>query len=317
MPHSIADHEKKASEENYNVFCPSSLLYDPNLTDEERCTFLVISNFLKRDGYAHCSDAWLAEKRNCSIEKIKKNLKSLETKGYIYRQTWKEGMYWKRLIWLSQEYALHLQKHGKRDEEFEKCLRGVKNDPSKVSKLTPSRCQKLPQNRISTKSLSKQQQAPPIKSSEAACCKAAPPPPAKPAVVVAFEKKYESLLRKIPAAKKTHERLMEVIPWLEHQIALGTPTTEEGFLRSALMEGWDCKIHSPDPERRKEDYAQGNKEFALKYIKSLSSGGRAHKIEAFNQHVEIGDGLYPSCIKYSEKGFRELFELALRKWQIL
>jgi hypothetical protein len=96
-PPQIGDSEEN---NNYNIFCPSKIVFDKNLSAEEIHTYLIISTFLEKDGYAVCSDKLLAEKKGCHESTIKKNLKSLETKGYIYRQTWKEGMYWKRRIFL-------------------------------------------------------------------------------------------------------------------------------------------------------------------------------------------------------------------------
>jgi hypothetical protein len=41
------------------------------------------------------------------------------------------------------------------------------------------------------------------------------------------------------------------------------------------------------------------------------------KVELLNLYVEIGDGVHqPICISYKEKGFKEVFINALRKWGI-
>jgi len=136
--------EKAATENNsYITYFPSVLLEDSTLTDEELVTFLHFSKFLHRDGFTTASDKYLAEKRRCSIDKIQRNLKSLEDKGIIYRETWKEGMYWKRRIWLAEKYAEYLIANDLDDPKFKKCLRIRKNayfDSAKMRTSTPQKC---------------------------------------------------------------------------------------------------------------------------------------------------------------------------------
>lgn len=131
---------------SYSVFCPSKLLEDNNLSDQCKITFLMISNFLNRDGYAICSDQWLADKRNLDIRNTKRHLEELEEKKYIYRETWKEGMYWKRRIWLVSEYAKYLEESGNEDPKFKKYLRKGKNAPFEGANLRITKGQKRPHN---------------------------------------------------------------------------------------------------------------------------------------------------------------------------
>jgi hypothetical protein len=66
------------------------------------------------------------------------------------------------------------------------------------------------------------------------------------------------------------------------------------------------------------DWIQANKAFATDYVKKLNQEGSAARIEILNAYVEIGNGIHqPTCISYSEKGFNEQFESALRKWKIV
>lgn len=138
-------------EGSYYVVLTASLLEDQNLTDSEKLTFTTLSNFWKKDGYATCSDQWLSTKRNCSDSKIKRELKNLEKKGYIWRETIKDGMYWHRKIWLAEAYISYLHRNQKVDEKFNKCLRRVKSDTSEGSKVTLPKGQIWPNNNISTK----------------------------------------------------------------------------------------------------------------------------------------------------------------------
>ena len=135
----------------YYVTLVSTVLEDPRLTEELIVAFMYIANFLKKDGFATCSDQWLATKRRCSIDKVQDNLKRLEEAGYIYRQTWKEGMYWKRRIWLADAYAKYLCVHGIEDERFKKCLRIGKSAYFDWANLPTRNRQKCQHNNKSTK----------------------------------------------------------------------------------------------------------------------------------------------------------------------
>lgn len=107
----------------FTACVPSQVILDPSLNDAAKVTYALIATMLLRDGYATCSDQWLATNRKCSIDKIQESLKALEEAGYIYRQTWKEGMYSKRRIWRSDSYAKYLLENQLEDEKFKKCLR--------------------------------------------------------------------------------------------------------------------------------------------------------------------------------------------------
>ncbi len=146
-----AKNTEEHHESSYSAFLPAYILDDDRLNADEKITFAHIGRFLKRDGYATCSDAWLANKNHCNERKIQRNLKSLEEAGYIYRHTVKIGMYWKRRIWLATEYAIYLEKNGLEDEGFKKCLRtdpGVGFEQTLVSVPSRRGCR---HNTISTK----------------------------------------------------------------------------------------------------------------------------------------------------------------------
>src|SRR5690606_31992088 len=87
----------------------------------------------------------------CSIDKIQRNLKSLEDKGIIYRETWKEGMYWKRRIWLAEKYAEYIIANDLDDPKFKKCLRIRKNAYFDYAKMRTSTPQESVRNKRRTK----------------------------------------------------------------------------------------------------------------------------------------------------------------------
>jgi len=111
----------------YIVFCPSEIITDPNISGNSTKVYLAISNFLKQDGYAFCSNKWLATYLNCKERVIQDYLAELEKYGYLYRELWKEGMYQKRRIWIPSEYALYLLKNNLKDENFEEIQKSYRH----------------------------------------------------------------------------------------------------------------------------------------------------------------------------------------------
>lgn len=119
--------EPSTGDNNYLIYCPSSLGLDHQLSDGARSTYLLISNFLNRDGYAFCSNKWLVEHRKRDERIIRYHLEELEQRGYIYREVYKKGFITKRRIWVAGAYAKYLLENGKTDPDFEKVLRNAKS----------------------------------------------------------------------------------------------------------------------------------------------------------------------------------------------
>ena len=173
-------------ESAYYITVTSQLIEDPHLADAEKMTFMMLSNFFRKDGYAICSDKWLAEKRNLSIKRIQAHLLSLEKKGYIWRVTTNEGLHKERKIWLSEAYAKHLLKSGIEDEDFKKSLRILENEYSVCSK-TSSRIYKS----INTKEKDDN-----IHIGESGCAKDSPPLPSSSEKEKLFETEHLNIFSK-------------------------------------------------------------------------------------------------------------------------
>ncbi len=66
------------------------------------------------------------------------------------------------------------------------------------------------------------------------------------------------------------------------------------------------------------DRLQDNREIVSQFLMSSQYIKQSKvKIELLNSYVEIGYGSQPTCISYKEKGFKEMFENALRKWGLI
>lgn len=67
------------------------VLYDENLTSNEKLLYATITGLTKQKGYCYASNDYLAEKMNTSKRSISRWLNNLEKKGYINRNlTYKE-----------------------------------------------------------------------------------------------------------------------------------------------------------------------------------------------------------------------------------
>jgi hypothetical protein len=67
-----------------------------------------------------------------------------------------------------------------------------------------------------------------------------------------------------------------------------------------------------------QDNSQQNKDYAIERAKRFNKKDSQVRIEILNKFVEIGNGSHqPTCINYSDKGFKDQFDNALRKWKLL
>lgn len=113
------------ADDNYLLWMPSRLAGDLSIDQGAKMLFLFVSNFLRRDGYAICSDAWLVGKLGVEARMVQYYLNQLEEKGYIWRETWRKGMKLERRIWQSKDYLAYLEETGGNDEDFKKCFRNA------------------------------------------------------------------------------------------------------------------------------------------------------------------------------------------------
>jgi len=81
------------------LIIPAFIADDPDLDDATKMLFGRLSALSNKYGYCWASDEALAEMSKCKYRVISDRLKDLENKGYIHRETQKEGMYWKRKIY--------------------------------------------------------------------------------------------------------------------------------------------------------------------------------------------------------------------------
>ena len=117
---------------------------------------------------------------------------------------------------------------------------------------------------------------------------------------------------KIDISKKYEEPMVEhALKWM----AAKKPGEVSSFIRllifglNKLAQGEKLDIVKPVVEQ-----AQDNVTLAMQMAKKTILP-KGVNMEILNRYVEIGNGLHqPSCIAYTEKGFKEQLENAIRKW---
>ena len=89
---------------NYFVIIPSHILDDPNIDDSTAILFGRIASLSNNKGYCFASDKYLGNLTGVKECEIKRRLKTLESYGYIKRETKKNGLFWDRRIYPNFSY---------------------------------------------------------------------------------------------------------------------------------------------------------------------------------------------------------------------
>ncbi len=93
---------------------------------------------------------------------------------------------------------------------------------------------------------------------------------------------------------------------------IGTPSKLRKHFHEALLE---MKASKRDPKVGREQQIERNKELAMRIALKLEESPSKSSVKALNKYVEIGNDIHPpTCIPYSENGFEEQLESAMRKW---
>lgn len=115
---SVVKNAQSEHAHHFVLFCPSRIAMDMDLSDGARSTYLIISNFLNRDGFCIASNKWLVERRKQDERQIIRHLEELENRGYIWRDIYKKGYNTRRRIWLHEKYAEYLLVNKISDTKF-------------------------------------------------------------------------------------------------------------------------------------------------------------------------------------------------------
>lgn len=105
----------------YYTTIPSYMFFDLRIESSAIKCYAIVQGLSRMKGYCYASNQYLAQCLQVSEPSIGRWLRSLKDAGYITIETEKEGVCWKRKIWLS--------------DEFKKCLRTIKNDEGGSSKM--------------------------------------------------------------------------------------------------------------------------------------------------------------------------------------
>ena len=103
---------------------------------------------------------------------------------------------------------------------------------------------------------------------------------------------------------------------------LGTPAKLKSYFSEAICEMKNSSSSNQNEEIRIAENKKMAQEISYKLENEQSKikldAWSKIKVDALSKYVEIGNGIHqPTCIDYKEKGFKEQFENAMRKWGVL
>lgn len=254
---------------SYYVTTPAEANFNPQFKKFPRAFqfYSLLSGFFTRAGYAYCSNEWLVKQTGTSLSTVKRILTLLEEEGFIFRETWTEGVKHYRRIWKRECYDKYIKEKEKKSKNKYK---GPHVSPSKVHTRARPSLQPLSSNYnkniITTTPLplhdSEPKSDPPV-THPPPSSGAAHSPPARPSsFFFAKNKKY--------LKGQTAERIAEVREAFESKMENGEIDHPEAWLTQCFKEGWEFKkleekpsqptaeerkaINQPKAERLMNDY---------------------------------------------------------------
>lgn len=93
---------------NFFLLIPAHVADDPDIDDSTAILYGRLNALSNRDGFCWATDQYLADLTKCKLRSIQERLNLLEKKGYIVRDTKKEGMTWNRKIYVRNDIKINI-----------------------------------------------------------------------------------------------------------------------------------------------------------------------------------------------------------------
>lgn len=256
------------------IWITKEIWCDSSLSLLEKCLFAEINSLDGQDG-CYASNEYLCKFLNCKERNLQMALSALKTRGYISVESFDGRI---RI----------LRSHVK--TIYEKlCTSGVqKNAPLPCKKMHPS-----PKEHTYIESKEKKKAA----ASAAAFFPCLDKTPLSQTDKIKLSKKY------------TEADLMQAVEWMATKSNVENYAAYLNKGLQILAQGENLEISKP-PQERAEDNRTKAEQIAKKW--KLPNGVY---VECLHQHVEVGKSPYqPICIPYTENGFENQLENAIRKY---
>lgn len=134
-------------------------------------------------------------------------------------------------------------------------------------------------------------------------------PKAKPPNRDAWSREFEKMNR---IDKRTWEEIEEMILFCQNDQFWKSNVLSPSKLRKQATQ---LSIRMKSLSKSQTSNCEENKELAKSLENFSIVKNTSVKISALNSYVEVGNGVHqPTCIKYSENGFKDQLDNALRKW---
>ena len=127
---------------------PAQVFEDKDLEDSEKMFYGLLSGLAFSNGFCFASDAYLAKRKGVDERTISRWLEKLEKKGYVRRDTKKNGMFWDRKIFI-------MHSHVNSNKSYERAPKSPSNgrtcqdrtDPHvDIESEVPSACESMREN---------------------------------------------------------------------------------------------------------------------------------------------------------------------------
>jgi hypothetical protein len=261
---------------SYFAVIPADVRYCKNLEPNAKLLFGEITCLTQKEGFCWASNHYFAELYDVCERTVTNWLQSLEENGFIEVHTQKVGMRWDRKIFIIKEMFTKGKKLPDRQEN---------NFPIEGKKTSTE--EKQDSNNI------KQQHDAAASLKIYECLDS---------VNIPQRDKIEITERNLEANVK------KAIAWATH------PETKINKTLAQAIK-WAC-LNEPEAPKNKGAEVEQNKAYAKQQEAQYQNGIR---VECLNKHVEIvctQSRKTPDCIEYTEKGFKEQLDNALRKSNI-
>jgi len=341
MNHEIIKQEKNENiSPNYFVVIPSHILDDPEIDDSTAILFGRIASLSSNKGYCYASDKYLAELTRCCTREVKRRIKKLEDRGYVRKETKKNGVLWDRKIYPNFNYEGNIRSLRKDHTVPSKGLSGPHNNISNNNKesIPKGIPKKKPEPDGSSRPKPSASDSPPtLKKSlkkpkeKPSCTRIAPknktitiPATTKERAkhVKTSDEEHEKIIKKfgIERTNKCYEKLSL---WKED-----TPKSKwkKSDYRSILRWVIDAVVEDEQKEKKRAaaQNAETNEEHGKKIVENFMVVRCKEKgvvLELCPEGVlfryKNSTSSKMAIVKFSEKGFKTLLDHELRKWGLL
>jgi len=279
---------------SYYAIIPANVRYFQGIPMGSKLMYAEISSLCNKHGYCWAKDQYFADLYGISVRTIKRWMEILRKNELIFVDSIKPKMAWDRKIWISKEIKEKFTKG-------QKCpLEGTKMSPRQAT-LPYSLNTKDEYKEIYKEKIKKQKNKAKEENIERA------------ERVFTTDSHHKSLLKKANQDEKLVQRWYERLSMWKVQKNAVSPNDYTSIKQWVIKDIFE--YDKKNPKIDKEKLAKENKHIAKTISKDFIHLVSDGNFDIQSLYTEIRKGSYfePIRIYYTENGFKEQLESALRK----